>query len=560
MIEPVSASRANPPDLNPTAPASEYFTMGSRHLQPLGYPVRRALSAALLTLLACCNTACVSPARPLSDEQMAKRAAANPASAAISPRDDADSAARDSTDAAPHLPPLNGEYTAVFRAWFIGPIYARFTAESSPDGTSFIANTRTGIALSYLSGLEQALGAILSPVIFPNGTILHWSSSSPVNNTPGEGWIGVSTVGPLRARTFMLSPRGPVEIRQKDGKPFATFTIVPRDQEPPRPDYAALVDRLDAVAKERFFDPEVPQSPAMADFIADARASAKSAEDDLEFLFGTVMSWRKQKKLPLPLMYRPVDAASSSARISDIDAPVQPLEHRSDDSGKVATISANVFLDPAAVDDVMNHVLACRAAGLVIDMQNCPGLNLSALRMLAYLCDGDAPIDCGTFFDQNWRTRLATGQPREIVLDSPSSFADAERAVVSEGAIRAIVTPAPKRFRGKLVILTSRRTISTAETLAWCIRQSRGPAAPVIFIGEKTGQRPYLTRELDIGQGWVTRLATHDWRPPGMTLEDKWPGVGVDIECDRETALRRAARIAAEPAAESNARTPDQSP
>lgn len=510
-------------------------------------PKHPALAVALT--LAALLAGCVTPAAPLSEADLA----------ALAPFAAPDPAPESPVPARPHA--LNGDYEATFQSWFVGPVNVRFKAEPLDNGRSFKANTRPDVAWKHVPGLVGAVGPFLAAFIFPRGMILHWTSTTPIDAAPGDGWIGITTVGPLRAKTHMASPEGPVEIRTREDKLIGAFSIKRLDHASPatpRIDYVSLVDGLDRAARDRFYDPAVAQSPAMQTFIADARNAAAESEDDLEFLFGTVMAWRRQKDLPLPLIYRPAepDAARLLLGAAAIE---QPLEFEFDTTTRVAKVTVNALIDVASIDEAMSQVVAWDPLGVVVDMQNGPGLELAGLRLAAWFLNppppgsaGEASVDAGVYFGPAWRSRLGDPALPSVLLKRPSDFAEADRLLDSVGAVRLSVAPVETPYRGRVAVLASKRTISTSETAAWLMKTSLGAAQGptqdkprIIIIGERTGKRPMLTRETPIGQGWVSRLAEFDWRPPGVSVEAKWEGLKADVNADRESALRLGALRAA---------------
>ena len=113
---------------------------------------------------------------------------------------------------------LDGVYDVEFHSTWFGPLRTTMTAQAIParDGTpaSFKANTRPGIAWDLVGGVQQVLGPILAPYIFPQGMLLTWQSTmpDPASGTVGEGRIGISKVGPFGAKTRMKEAAGPIEI------------------------------------------------------------------------------------------------------------------------------------------------------------------------------------------------------------------------------------------------------------------------------------------------------------------------------------------------------------
>lgn len=503
----------------------------------------RALASVLTGGLAVGLGGCVTPASPVASS------AAAPEPEALAP------AASDVATGA-----LNGEYTATLMTRFAGPVEVRFTAESLGDGRSFKANTRPGVAWAFMGGLERTFGPLLSAFVFPRGMILHWTSTTPTAQTPGEGWIGLTTFGPLRARTFMAAPGAPVEIRQRDGKPFAYFTITP-GAAGPTTDYPALVEQMGATIASELYDPAAPATPEFQDLLTDIRGVAGDAQDDLEFLFGTVMSWRRREGLTLPLMFRAFDEAQFRPPYAKPENQLKPLAVEGPTAELSAAVTANLLERVDDVDAALREARsAAGAGGLIIDLQNAAGLDLAALRVASWVID--KPIDGGVYFGRAWRERLASADSRAaalagmpvVELRESSDYERARRMLAEQGAARLVIHPVREDAlaTARVGIVISRRTSASAETLAAVLAHARAGGllgdGRVRFFGEATTRRVMLGEDRPLSQGWVTRVARYDWSLDGAPTrrEQTGPGKGVvpDESGNREASLKRARTFA----------------
>ena len=494
----------------------------------------------------------------------------------------------------------DGKYLATFYTPFGGPFYVNMEAEPLENGSAFKANTRPGVAWKKLSGGDAAIGVLLAPFVFPNGMILHMRGTVPApradagvfggrvaksgpggangsgadgsgadsSGAPsvsqfvdGEGFIGVATLASLRVKVQMPAS-GPGRILVQEAKPIAAFTLTPRDVGAeaqkdwlnPGPAYAALVEQIGAFSQRSWFDASTSsggvKSLAFGQFLTDAKELVGDAQDDLEFLFSVAAAWRRQKDLPFPLIYRPLKANAAEV-LAAMDKPFRPLEVKIEDG--TAVITAAALLNAESVDVVFDQVLKATGAGasvgvaggtgvakpvrgIVLDLQNCPGIELAGLQVARWLID--RPVDAGVWFGRGERDAAISGRlaPKRIVVRTNADFAAADEELRNAGSVAITLEPMEESRRAlagmPLAVLHSRRTVTSAESLAEVLHlwrkemgasgEGKVKAERVRFIGEVTGKRPQLTRELPLeagekptkfDSGWAVRMPVFDWRP-----------------------------------------------
>lgn len=456
---------------------------------------------------------------------------------------------------APACKALNGEYIATFHTRWFGPLKAKMTAQQTDGG--FKANTQPGVAWSLVGGVEKVLGQLLAPFMFPNGMLLVWESSMPdeEDGEPGEGWIGPGVFDPWRAATRMKSVDGPVEIRYRDGRVLAIMTI---ERSPPvsmpETDYGALTDSLESAMRSRLFDPELGGSGASTAFFRDVHGAVPRVTDDVSYVAALALAWRKRTDLALPIPYRQREAGVSDPLLAAAENQVAPISMTMNDKTGIATVEAVVFQNAAQVDAVMWEVVSKAPRGLIVDLRNCTGLELAGLRMVSWL--SDRPVEAGAMIGGARRADLIDDTPAAdqavqarlaaIELGSMGDFELADAELDRQGAARLRVLPVENRYEGPVVVLTSSRTRSTGEMLAWLLEHT-GRARTV---GERTAGRPRLSRERELGQGFMLRLDEFEWVGPAGERLDVSKGIEPDVKSSRQRAPARAAQLLDEKPAE----------
>ncbi len=428
--------------------------------------------------------------------------------------------------------PLGGHYDATFHTVFVGPVTARVTAEATETGVK--ANTRPNVAWSMLGGLEGAAGPLLAPFIFPNGMILTWESTLPKDGEPGRGTMGIASLPSLRVPTVIHSTRGPIEIRFRDNRLIGLVELsridVPEGVEPPplkTVDYKALVARAREELPRMLFDPSVVESGTIVRYLDDLDTGAAAAKDDVEFLFATGVAARKHIKFGFPLMYPRSEGAMSPLLAAHKDAP-RPYKVTFDESTRIVTIRVEAFVEDEWVDAAFTEALAKQPVALILDLRSCPGVTLAAFRVLRWVADRQlanrilvGPRQYQRAPNIRWRSQngrpeneaRAPGQGGEPLkydstfMDAQTSQQDLLRVLQDDDILSILMPPQEGAFEGPMAVLISRRTSSTAEMLADTLASS-GRAT---LIGETSGGRPTLTREVEVGQGWVLRAPAYQY-------------------------------------------------
>jgi hypothetical protein len=432
--------------------------------------------------------------------------------------------------------PLNGDYDATFHSPWVGPVTTRLIAAPTEEG--FKANTRPGVAWGMIGGLGGFFGPMFTPFLFPSGMILTWNSTLPTADKPGEGTIGIGDLPALRVRTRMPGRDRPVEIVLKDGRTVALLTLVPASSvEAPPADYNELASRVSSAIKANIYDPRLAASSQVRGYVDDLAEGAAKATDDLEFLFAGAISGRAHIKFIQPLIYRRGDPASEAALYSAYPTINRADTVSFDEKTGIAKLHVDAFVQAGDVDRAFEEVLAKHPRGLILDLHTCVGVEVASLRAAAWLIE--KPADAGTFFGRDQRSAMLRGEAAGVASISvcdAGSFGSLQKMLDEQGAARVTVTPDPRGFRGPVAVLTSDRTSSSAEPLVWLLRQS-GRAK---VYGQATAGRPLLSREVDIGQGWVLRIASQDFAAPGG---ERISGRGVkpDFALDKHAAAERAA-------------------
>lgn len=454
-------------------------------------------------------------------------------------------------ESAAHSPVLapNGEYVATIYTRWAGPVKSRFIAERTESG--FRANTPPGVAWALIGGAQGTLGPLFAPFLFPRGMVLTWESTWPRENQPGAGTIGVGTLDSMRARTALAAPGGVFEVRLKDGRLVGCIGVEELT-DPPRArsaDYSLLAAEVERAVREKLYDPAISESAQTRAFVQDVKAAAAKAQDDLEFMFGAVMAGRSHMRFQQPLLY-PGQVGLDGALSAKLNETT-PTRVKKGLSHGIVEIRADAFAEPELLEETLREASAANPTGIVLNLRTGVGVDLSSLQVASWLTP--TPMEAGIFFGSKRRADVLAGRTQDIALveiTDAASVRDLWRVLWRDDAARVVVMPRPDGFRGPVAVQTSKRTASTCEHLVWILRHN----GRAVVLGEPTAGRPLVSDEADLGQGWLLRIASYDWRAPdGSTFAGK--GVQphrrvtkseIDEACIRE--LRIALSLPDQPA------------
>jgi hypothetical protein len=428
---------------------------------------------------------------------------------------------------------LDGQYRVTFTAPLVGTISTRMVATT--HGNAVTAQTRRGVAWDFIGGIEGVLGQVFIPKLFPSGVILTWNTPLPSEGEVAEGTIGAGKYKDASVLTRMTDPRGDIELISKDGRKIAVMRLEPEAGSSTMADYKAMARNIERAVGERIYDKYQADSGAVRSYLRQVRRNAGMAKDDVEFIFGAAIAGRNIK-FSLPLVMKDADLNSNPLTQGWSESDLATTEVKFDENTRIAEIRFDAFLGAEDVDKAFQQALKHDPIGIFIDVRNCPGVTLASLRVISWIAT--APVDAGIFFGQKHRDQVIRGRTADIpvlTLDSAASVAEIEKSLDAQGAGRVMIHPIADPFTGPVAVRISKKTTTSAEPMVHILKQT-GRAG---IFGNKTAGRPYLSRPIDISQGWVLWLATCDYRDAAGRKIDK------GIEPDAAIPSKNQARLTA---------------
>lgn len=195
--------------------------------------------------------------------------------------------------------------------------------------------------------------------------------------------------------------------------------------------------------------------------------------------------------------------------------------------------------------------------GLVIDLRDNSGGNMSALRLASYFgAVGEAPAVA--LFSRAYLEGLGRAPTLEDIRRGPKvvgAYTDEAvgRAVQENGgaAVFHLEDVGQRRYRGPVVVLIGPETASAAEGFAWVMKQSPN----VRFVGEASAGALLSGERFELPGGWVLTVPVFGvWRADGENLGDRAvqpdlpaPLTREDLCAGRDPGVARALELLAPP-------------
>jgi carboxyl-terminal processing protease len=188
------------------------------------------------------------------------------------------------------------------------------------------------------------------------------------------------------------------------------------------------------------------------------------------------------------------------------------------------------------VDQAMNELR--ETDGLIVDIRNNPGGNLSALRLVSYFSPDSrfaVALLSRPFFEH--LASAADKLPPETIAALPRvvgaySTPKIIEAMRSNGGGAAFYTESGlPQYRGKIVVLLNEKTASAAEGFAGIIKGYPN----VTLVGRTTMGAMVGAESFAMAGGWTLRFPTHaSWRADGRSWRDEPVVPDVSVPLTRE--------------------------
>ena len=188
------------------------------------------------------------------------------------------------------------------------------------------------------------------------------------------------------------------------------------------------------------------------------------------------------------------------------------------------------------VDQVMGELRV--TDGLIVDIRNNPGGNLSALRLVSYFTPGPrfaVALLSRPFFQgsSSASDRLAPEMIAKLprITGAYSTPKIIEAMKQNRGGAAFYTDGGLPQYRGKIIVLVNERTASAAEGFAGIVKGLPN----VTLVGRTTAGAMVGAETFTMAGGWTLRFPTHaSWRADGSAWRDEAVVPDVSVPLTRE--------------------------
>jgi hypothetical protein len=275
-------------------------------------------------------------------------------------------------------------------------------------------------------------------------------------------------------------------------------------------DYAELLRRFDVAVVDHIYDPRELRSPAYVTFRQAFGERVAGARDDAEVLAAFRATWKGRPFSHFDLKLSANDAAGTTEALHSEGAGERNAILSYPAEG-AALLKVKTFLGDAVglqLAEAMTELRRRNPRVLIVDLRDNPGGSIAAVVLIQALLN--QPEKIGYFINGAWwRSHDAPPVQSEIVAMPPLRSADpaAFAQDMADGVAVIELQASSEPFRGRVYILTSRRTASIAELTTAALKG----AGVATVIGETTAGEMLSGEFADVAEGFQLFMPMADY-------------------------------------------------
>lgn len=364
-----------------------------------------------------------------------------------------------------------------------------------------------------LGGLKGSLVKTFAKKTFHKGALLHLRNGKIERDTLRAV---LSTI--FGSSYWFVAPLHQVGLLQgtledNNGRLHGGFRFI-KTESPPSPGYAALTGELFKLTREKIYRTEVLRQKPFPTFERRFSSISKQLRDDLEFYAAYYYLSRRKFKLPFThyMLSRPAreiirEDSSPISRASAI--PAKPVLNYLNDSTALIAISSFANHPVAEIDSAFAQLKEKQTPYCIIDLRENTGGTISSMRIAEHLVD--STLYAGFFLTNKWFSEYNSipNISQYVVLPNldESNLGKLWDGIHNTSGFKLKVTPAGEPYRGRVFILTSKKTASACEPLCYNLK-FHGKA---ILVGQKTSGAMLNGESFSLKDGWRLEVPTADY-------------------------------------------------
>jgi carboxyl-terminal processing protease len=299
--------------------------------------------------------------------------------------------------------------------------------------------------------------------------------------------------------------------------------------------FRETAEAINHTIRANHYRPAELESEAYLQIEADVIELGEKASSADEFMNGFRTLWRKGPFSHVGLQKAEEPAADRIARFDTQNAGESAVTLSWKESTAILTVNTMNGADTIrSIDAAYGEIVVRKARKLIIDLRSNGGGAFAVVPLVGHLIS--KPIDAGVFVVGSWYAgHQEPPGPADFASARPwrgYSVKGFQADVLTRPLTSYRIDPIKPIFRGQVVVLTSRRSLSAAEIAADALK-STGRAK---IVGEKTPGAVLSSKLFDVPGSFHLRVPIADYYSiNGVRLE----GVGVtpDIPVSADQAL-----------------------
>ena len=399
--------------------------------------------------------------------------------------------------------------------------------QRSADTVLFHAYTEKDMDRKILGGMKATLGRIAGSN-FKDGSLIRISKGQLIHQDTLHG-ILVTPFGNYFLNASLDHNR--ISGTLSNGNHLVVGTVAGLKGQPKMPlhDYRMIVDSALKTAESKLYDPALLKGDAWLDVRKEIRRISTLTGDDAALVMAFFYYARK---LPFShfALYVPASADTSSSVIADADLLL------SSKSPNTAYLKINSFGGRAIeMEKVFNEIVDKEYSNLIVDLRGNPGGSIEAGMAFAQHLLKDTLYAGILLTQQYFRTHASPPMPKdypEFLSFSESNYHLLLKGIAEYPGICLKGIPKAPSFKGRVYILTDKRTASTCEPIVYALKQHQ----LATVVGQKTAGAMLNGESFPAGDGYMITVPTATYyTSDGFKIDRQ--GVAPDIILKDEDAL-----------------------
>ncbi|RYE26253.1 MAG: hypothetical protein EOP51_01105 [Sphingobacteriales bacterium] len=427
---------------------------------------------------------------------------------------------------------LQGRWLVELEFASVGKVRTVFTFKTGQN--TFEAYTRKNADRDIMGNWKSLLARTFTRN-FKNGSLIRIKDGSFEQKNDTLFWTGnmVSALGTNSVKGFVANGNLYGQVHDATGA-VGRFSGAKTIVNQPIDNYPQLFNKALQTTQQNIYNHDVFKTDGWITFEEKMKKVSVSAQDDVEFVFAF---FYYSGKLPFShYSLLPQPKPDFTKNDDEEELHTMTLEEKTPETAylKIESFSGGT----PEVDSLFRIIERKNYKNLIVDLRNNPGgSNEAGMAFAAHLTD--SALYGGILLTQKY-FNTHNGLPTISDYQKFQQFTDANFNLLMEGihnteGLCLKVIPAQYVYKGKLYLLTNKRTASTCEPIVYVLKQHN----LATVVGERTAGAMLNAEFFELDKRFTLMLPTADYyTPDGYRIDQN--GVVPSIETKPEEALDHA--------------------